>query len=181
MSRSNEPANVGNLSVKVLNGRLGNGNALMFFNVAIGADGKFGLVVRDLVLRTSQRDGSYYPSFPSKQRMRKAVGTVDGRSQDVYVPVLDKNKNNQPIYDQLVDLYYEGEGDQRKVVDFGWEVRRAIIEQAVPLYERLRGGARAPAAAPPAGVSTSTGAPRSRAPLPVEFPGGAEDDDDLPF
>jgi hypothetical protein len=172
--------------IKVVNARLGKGEAKLFFNVAIGEEGangpEFGLVIRDLVLRESRNGKGDYPSFPSKPRTKRATAVVDGKPTDVLVVQADPKDANKKVYDQIVDLYFDGEGTDRKVTDLGWKVRKQITDEATSVYQKLSGGqsGRGPAAAQaaaqvPAEFARTTGA-RSSASI---F--GNEESDDLPF
>lgn len=168
--------------IKVVNARLGKGEAKLFFNVAIGDEGpngpEYALVIRDLVLRESRNGKGDYPAFPSKPRTKKTTGIVNGQPTDVLVVQPDPKDPNRKIYDQIVDLYFEGQGDERKVTELGWKVRKFIVDEATQVYNKLSSGqaGRGPAAAAataPAEFARSTGTK-----LSSSIFGG---DEDLPF
>src|SRR5262245_39890614 len=141
------------LQTRVMFARLGKNGAKLFFSLAVGAgvdgEGKpqYGLIIRDLVLRESNNGKGDYAAFPSKPRVKKTGAGTPITYEQQYV-------EGKAQYDQIVDLYYEGSGDQRKVTEFSWAVRKQIIEQAIEAYNKLasseggRGGAAAATAAP---------------------------------
>lgn len=160
---------------RVMFARLGSNGALLFFSVAIGEETtngpQYGLVIRDLVLRETNDGSKLFAALPSKQRTRKARGMVDGVEQQVLVPVIENGKG---VYDQVVDLYYDGKGEERKATEFAWAIRKQIIDEATAVYHKLKGGdnGRGIAAEAPKEFARSTGARSSKSMF---------DDEEIPF
>lgn len=168
------------LSVRILYPRLGSGNAKLFFTVAIGDGETYAMTVRDCVLR----DGSKGPfvSYPSKLRTKRADNVnVNGSKQSVYVAQLDDA--GKPIYDNIVDLYFdkvEGQ-EERKATPASWDLKEQIAKAAEASFQKLSGtqGGRGVAPAAAEGKSEfagSTGAKKGGSSVFDE-----DDSEDLPF
>lgn len=165
----------GQFAVKVMDGRLGSNGAKLFCSIAIGMtddEGKFhgAIKIRDCVLRESNA-GKDYVALPSKPRVKRGQNSLE------WIQQVDAKKDNQPIWDTIVDLYFE---KSSKVDEKGaptteaWAFKDAITEQAVALYTLLSNTANGRGTAP-AGVQT-----RVTGNAPNIF-GGSDDDNLLPF
>lgn len=169
------------LATKVLFAKLGSQGAKLFFSVAIGVntpDGPvYGTIIKECVLRESAAKGTDYVSFPSKPRVKKT--SAQGVTPVTYEL---QYKDGKPVYDDLVDLYFEGQQDERKPTEAAWAFRKQVIEQAVAAYNALANGETGPGVAVPADVARTTATAGAAKPKRAGlFTEGSDDIDDLPF
>lgn len=148
----------------------------MVCDLAVGyeTDGQFfGVMeVRGLWLKQKKDGSANYVNFPSKERKNR-----DGE------PVLDEN--GYKVYDNIVDLYMEREGEKKGPTQAGWGFRKWLIEEMTKSYNEL-GKAEAGRGAPKAAEAKS--APPAKPTKPAlattrvadEFP-DESDDDGYPF
>lgn len=159
------------------------GNALAFFNVAVGQDedGDFqgALILRDFALKQKTDGSAFYFQAPSKLRKDKAGNPV-------------KNDKGFNQYDDYIRLFSAPvKGGEAKITQLAWSVRDAIIEQATAAYEAsetenagrgAKPAAKTPAKATPAKAAAKASVPAKKAkPVEPEDESDESEDDDLPF
>lgn len=161
---------------KVVDMRAGGGNALAFFTVQVGIEGKAGyvpvFVIKDFVLKR-KRDGGLFFVPPSKLRVRNGEPVLDGAGFKVYDPI--------------ADLYGEkgaGQGgpDKWSPTKAAFALRKQILGDAEEQLKGLAAENSGRGSAAPAGVTETVA-------VAVGGDGGDEGDlnplfgadDDMPF
>lgn len=152
-----------------------NKSVLAFFDVVFDD----ALVVRGFVLAKS-KEGKYYWRPPSKARVEKGTGNIV------------KDEKGYDVYDPIADLWGARKEGKFEPTEGAWELRQAIIDQAVSIYEngtgeesgKGRGGSKSAKASQPAKTTTTTKPATATTKVDTGDGENAEDgdvDDDLPF